>query len=117
MMLFKRQPGASAAGDGDPAQPSVSVSGTDGATTVALAGNWTTVTVAEMDGRLREIEQHPPAGPVRLDLSGIGRFDTAGAWLVCRTMAALRQSGSTVEVAGADRDVATLMEAVREANS
>ena len=114
-MWFKRRSDASAAERPDPGQPAVSVTQADGGTVVALAGDWTTATVAATDGRLRELELRPDARQALVDLSGLGRLDTAGAWVIYRLTASLQRAGAEVEIAGASRDADILIGAVREA--
>jgi phospholipid/cholesterol/gamma-HCH transport system permease protein len=60
-------------------------------------GDWLVATAAELDGRLRAIEL-PRGGQVMLDLAGIERLDTAGAWLVLRTEHDLAARGNTVRL-------------------
>ena len=115
MIWFKRRSDASAAEQQDPGQPAVSVTQADGGAVVALTGDWTTSTVAAIDHTLRELELHPDAGRMLVDLSGLGRLDTAGAWLIYRLTASLKRDGARVDIAGASRDADILVGAVREA--
>ncbi|MBN9034984.1 MAG: STAS domain-containing protein, partial [Rhizobiales bacterium] len=112
MMWFKRRSDASAAEQQDPGQPAVSVTQADGGTVVALTGDWTTSTVAATDHRLRELEVHPGARRMLVDLSGLGRLDTAGAWVIYRLTASLKRAGAEVDIAGASRDADILVGAV-----
>ena len=74
---------------------------------VALTGDWTALGLGRAAERLeRELRG---ARPARLDVSGLGRFDTAGAWAVCRATG-LRADA----VAEARPDMARLMELVGE---
>lgn len=57
----------------------------------------------------REIDARPD--PVAIDLSGVERIDTVGAWLIHRTV---RDRGA--KVTGASADVAKLLEQVAEAD-
>ena len=115
MIWFKRRSDASAAEQQDPGQPAVSVTQADGGAVVALTGDWTTSTVAAIDHTLRELELHPDARRMLVDLSGLGRLDTAGAWLIYRLTASLKRDGARVDIAGASRDADILVGAVREA--
>jgi phospholipid/cholesterol/gamma-HCH transport system permease protein len=54
-------------------------------------------TAAELDGRLRALAL-PQGRRVMLDLAGIERLDTAGAWLVLRTEHDLATRGNSVEL-------------------
>lgn len=114
MMLFKRASDASTA---DPALPTVAVTSGDGETVISLAGNWTTATVAGADPTMRDIEARQGDRPLRVDLSGIGRLDTAGAWIIHRVVTSLRAKGASVALAGVSPDAETLIGAVREATT
>jgi phospholipid/cholesterol/gamma-HCH transport system permease protein len=60
-------------------------------------GDWLVATAAELDGRLRALDL-PQGRRVMVDLAGIERLDTAGAWLVLRTEHDLAARGNTVEL-------------------
>jgi phospholipid/cholesterol/gamma-HCH transport system permease protein len=60
-------------------------------------GDWLVATAAELDGRLRALAL-PQGRRVMLDLAGIERLDTAGAWLVLRTEHDLAALGNSVEL-------------------
>ncbi len=84
----------------------------DGATWVlAAGGRWTTGAVAALDARLRAIEPGEAAS-VRVDLGGLEALDTAGAWLVHRTMRELEARGLAVELTGGRADDLSLIETV-----
>jgi phospholipid/cholesterol/gamma-HCH transport system permease protein len=109
-----RKSGSSAdAGEGD--RPQVAVSDEGGVRTVVLSGAWTTRTVAELDAELRELETAEDGGKVRLDLSGVDKMDTAGAWIVERFLAASAARGQEIELVGPSKAVSTLLSAVHEA--
>lgn len=56
--------------------------GAPGRGVLALTGDWTALGLGRTADRLRkELSGKPPG---RLDVSGLGRFDTAGAYAVCR---------------------------------
>src|SRR5277367_6337114 len=68
-----------------------------GSLVLAAAGEWLVATAAELDRRLRALEI--PAGRrVTLDLAGIDRLDTTGAWLLLRTEHVLTEHGNAVEM-------------------
>ena len=116
MMLFKRRSDASRQA-ADPATPTVSVSEAGDGRVISLAGNWTTATVAETDSTLREIEGRPAARRLQVDLSGIRRLDTAGAWIIHRLVSGLKEGGAEVALAGVSADAETLISAVRDATA
>src|ERR1700747_1352755 len=68
-----------------------------GSLILAAAGEWLEETAADLDRRLRGIEA-PKGGRVLLDLTGIDRLDTAGAWLLLRTEHDLTERGNAVEM-------------------
>ena len=100
---------------GEESRPQVSVSDEGGVREVALSGVWTTRTVAELDAELRELETAEDGKKVRLDLSGVEKMDTAGAWIVERFLAACTGRGLEIEIAGPSEAVSTLLSAVHEA--
>lgn len=79
--------------------------GRGGAAALALTGDWTALGLGRAGERLRrELNGRSPA---RLDVSALGRFDTAGAFAVCRA------TGLDAEAVRAARpDAARLMELV-----
>jgi phospholipid/cholesterol/gamma-HCH transport system permease protein len=76
-----------------------------------LSGAWITSTVKAVDDALRHFAA-PQARRVTVDLEQVSAFDTAGAWLVYRTMKALKGHGAQVELAGVGADRARLIEVV-----
>jgi phospholipid/cholesterol/gamma-HCH transport system permease protein len=67
------------------------------------------LTISRAGSTQRELEA--AADPLTIDLSGVERIDTVGAWLIHRTV---RDRGARVQ--GASRDVAKLLEQVAEAD-
>ena len=78
----------------------------------AAAGEWLVATAAELDRRLRAT-QMPSGRRVTLDLAGIDRLDTAGAWLLLRTERDLASRGNAVEIRNLRANFAPLLEQVR----
>ncbi|HEV2551343.1 MAG TPA: MlaE family lipid ABC transporter permease subunit [Stellaceae bacterium] len=62
-------------------------------------GDWLVATAADIDRALRRLDAVDAGERLRLDLGGIERLDTVGAWLVQRTARALTSRGvaSSVE--------------------
>jgi len=115
-MLLKRHKEASSQGDASGGQgPRVEMRETDGVRSCHFSGDWDTSSVARIDGELRELEESLDANPLTLDLSGVSRFDTAGAWLVERLALAQRAKGGELTIEGAHAGAETLIEAVRRA--
>lgn len=82
-----------------------------GDATLSLRGIWTAETVGALDPKIRAAELGAPAR-VTIDMAALAGLDTAGAWLVLRTDAALRKRGITVAIANASPAHAALMETV-----
>jgi len=82
---------------------------------IALRGSWTIAFLAAVDAALRALPRAGDAGPVALDLAGIKRLDTAGAWLLYRTRKSLRAQGLAAEYRNVTPDHAALLARI-EAN-
>ena len=76
-----------------------------------VEGDWLLATVAELDRRLRALDL-PSGRQVMLDLAGIDRLDTAGAWLLKRTDKELAARGNAVAVANLRANLAPLLDQV-----
>ena len=74
-------------------------------------GDWTTAELAKHDPALRSLEAQGAQQAV-LDLTHCGTVDSAGAWVMDRTVGDLKARGLVVEVAGAVPAVETLMSTV-----
>ena len=96
-------------------EPSLTAERSGGDVDCRLEGDWTTAGIAAVDKELRALENDRGMTRVRLDLSGVGRMDTAGAWVVHRTLKTLEANGVPVEISGAGDDESTLLDAVAEA--
>lgn len=83
----------------------------DGVLTCRLSGDWTTRTVGEVDGRIRELLRSEEKR-LDLDLGAIRHLDTAGAWLVGRLIADQKRRGATVSVSGESSAATILLDAV-----
>jgi phospholipid/cholesterol/gamma-HCH transport system permease protein len=85
-----------------------------GSLVLAATGEWLVATAADLDRRLRGIEV-PKGRRVLLDLTGIDRLDTAGAWLLLRTEHDLTARGNTVEMRNLRPSFEPLIDQVRSA--
>src|SRR5689334_9100531 len=74
-------------------------------------GDWLLATAAELDRRLRALDL-PSGRQITLDLGGLDRLDTAGAWLLKRTDAELTARGNAVAVANVRASLAPLLDQV-----
>src|SRR5690348_17635628 len=75
-------------------------------------GDWRVAAAAELDRRLQSLAL-PSGRHVMLDLAGVERLDTAGAWLLLRTERSLIGRGNTVELANLPSSFAPLLEHLR----
>ncbi|MBP5857583.1 MlaE family lipid ABC transporter permease subunit [Marivibrio halodurans] len=71
----------------------------DGAAFLRARGQWTIARSGAIERHLARMDGMPP-GDMSVDLSGIARLDTAGAWLLFRLIARLRAEGRQIEVTG-----------------
>ncbi|MCC6639823.1 MAG: MlaE family lipid ABC transporter permease subunit [Deltaproteobacteria bacterium] len=69
------------------------------AAAVRCVGAWTVGSIATLEGRLSRLAW-PSDRELVIDASGVVAMDTAGAWLLRRTMQALEREGRTVRVEG-----------------
>jgi phospholipid/cholesterol/gamma-HCH transport system permease protein len=85
-----------------------------GLVVLAAAGEWLVGAAADLDRRLRALNV-PKDRRVTLDLAGIDRLDTAGAWLLLRTEHDLTARGNTVEMRNLRPSFEPLIDQVRTA--
>ena len=85
-----------------------------GSLILTAAGEWLVETAAQLDRRLRALKV-PRGRRVTLDLEGIERLDTAGAWLLLRTEHELRVLGNDVEMRNLRQSFEPLIDQVRAA--
>ncbi len=83
----------------------------DGTLRLVAGGAWETESLAGIDAGLRQATGNGPRG-VRIDLAAMERLDTAGAWVLYRTVRDLRAGGRKAEIVGARPAHAALIERV-----
>jgi len=83
-----------------------------GALIMRAEGSWLVTSATELDRRLHAL-QLPTDRRVTLDLAGVDRLDTAGAWLLLRTEHALSARGNSVALANVRESFAPLLDQVR----
>jgi phospholipid/cholesterol/gamma-HCH transport system permease protein len=82
---------------------------------VEAGGQWTLAALADLDERrARLLAQAPGRGRAAIDLQGVQRLDTAGAWLLDRMAHDLDRQGWQVEWSGAQDAHAALLAEIRE---
>lgn len=70
----------------DPREPAVTTRKDGGQTIVTPSGDWTVQTIGSVVAQIRELERGNEHGRTIIDLSGIDRIDTAGAYLLGRSV-------------------------------
>ncbi|HLF31745.1 MAG TPA: MlaE family lipid ABC transporter permease subunit [Xanthomonadales bacterium] len=78
--------------------------------TARCLGNWTAPRLHEIERRLARADW--PPGDVQFKLGGMEKLDTAGAWLLHRTISGLRSEGREVLLTGANEQAQHLLELV-----
>ncbi|MBX3578123.1 MAG: ABC transporter permease [Rhizobiaceae bacterium] len=111
-MLTNAASDASGAPDGAQDAPTVAVKREAEGLVCALAGNWTTRTIADVDSEMRRLEREATDAAAVLDLSRITRIDTAGAWVIDRLLKAYERNGRPVAVSGESDAARILLNAV-----
>jgi phospholipid/cholesterol/gamma-HCH transport system permease protein len=78
---------------------------------LALVGDWTLVAQRQLESKARQIiDRGTQARALTLDLGGVTRLDTAGAWLINRARHQLAQLGVDVEINRARPEYLTLLD-------
>lgn len=85
------------------------------ATTVSAGGSWTVDHAARLDALARGLRLEG-AQQARLEVSGLTALDTAGAWVLRRTVKELGARGVATELAGVDAAWRPLLDIVDEAD-
>lgn len=85
----------------------------DEGATLALRGDWTVDTIASAEEALRAASARLAPGAI-VDVTQLGRMDIAGAYLIDRTLRALR-GGEGARVRGEHANAASLLETARRA--
>jgi phospholipid/cholesterol/gamma-HCH transport system permease protein len=84
----------------------------DGTTVLRAEGEWLVVTAADLDRRLHRLAM-PTGRQVTVDLSGVDRLDSTGAWLLLRTEHELAERGNRVELSNLQPRFEPLLAQVR----
>ena len=113
-MLINAQP-ETGTGDGQNLDPRIEMREEAGELICRLAGNWTTRRVAPVDKAMRAIPMRNGFRSLVVDISGVGRMDTAGAWLIERLVSTARAKGMETRVEGQNEVSEILLGAVEDA--
>ena len=111
------QPAAPDAGAGGPTPPAAPATviheGAGGPVrTITLTGDLTLAQAGDLDRRLGALAAD---APLVMDLAGIGRLDTAGAWALARLAARLEVRGHALTLTGLSPAQAEFVQAIRTA--
>ena len=79
-----------------------------------LLSDWRHAAISGVCGEMLEIQDNLSGKPLEIDLTDLGNFDTAGAWLVRKTMNAAQSRGVDVQLTGAPQQAAELIDALPE---
>lgn len=96
----------------DATPASIEIRRDEGATQVVLGGDFTVWRLEEASSGLDRI---PTGGDVVIDLSAVRRMDTAGAFVLERQLARLRDAGGAPRLVGASPGLAALLDTVSDA--
>lgn len=80
-------------------------------TVLAAAGDWRVDAIAGLEREIAKVTTPPPRR-AEIDLSRLGRLDTAGAWLLRRLADGLEKSGAEIAWTGVSDRARRLIEAV-----
>ncbi|MEW9835659.1 MlaE family lipid ABC transporter permease subunit [Mesorhizobium marinum] len=96
-------------------EPRVETREEGGALVCRLSGNWTTRRVAAVDKAMRALAARNGFASLVIDISGVGRMDTAGAWMIQRLLVAARAKGLDARIEGQNEVAGILLGAVEAA--
>jgi phospholipid/cholesterol/gamma-HCH transport system permease protein len=85
----------------------------DGRQVLSISGDWTVFTVALVEEKLRQAKITPDAV---LDVSGLGRIDTSGAYLIDRAFGALDGIDDPIDIRGEHPSIVRVLGRVRKAS-
>ncbi|RLP22586.1 ABC transporter permease [Mesorhizobium sp. YM1C-6-2] len=115
MLINAKGKTETAGGEAPNLDPSVESSVEGDVLTCRLAGNWTTRRVAAVDKAMRAIPTRNGFRTLVVDLSKVGRMDTAGAWLIERLLSSARAQGLETRIDGQTKVSEILLGAVGDA--
>jgi len=78
--------------------------------TLVVSGDWRHAAISGVCGKLLEIQANLSGKPLRIDLSELKHVDTAGAWLVRKTMLAGSARDVDVQLVGASAQARSLID-------
>ncbi|WP_088278653.1 MlaE family lipid ABC transporter permease subunit [Ideonella sp. A 288] len=78
---------------------------------IELTGHWTARAAGAVEAQIAALRV-PSGAAVRVDAAGIAALDSAGAWLLQRLLARLRDGGAAVDLQGLHADFAAVLQRV-----
>lgn len=92
--------------------PTFEITEAAGRSVLTVAGDWTVTSVGDVDEALRDLGRPPE--PLQLDVTALGRLDTAGAFILDRTLRDSCETGApAIEILGAHPAAQRLIAQVR----
>ncbi|EDP65698.1 ABC transporter, inner membrane subunit [alpha proteobacterium BAL199] len=85
----------------------------DGTLVVRLRGPWTLQTALSVDAAIRALADRAAAS-VTVDATSLSRLDSAGAWVIQRTVAQFDRRGVPVEIVGLDEGLQAILDKAAE---
>lgn len=99
-------------------RPTVESGRLDADPVLRLAGAWLTATVGAVDAELSQaVKATGDAGTLKIDASAVSHLDTAGAWLIVRTMRIAQARNQPVRLSGLKQGAQTLIDEVAESTA
>ena len=83
-------------------------------TAARATGDWTVRYLAGLQRKLAHLDWPPES--ITIDMSGVARMDTGGAWLFATLLSKLRRASVTVEVVGLSSQAQALVDLVRKSD-
>jgi len=81
-------------------------------TSVHVSGSWTAPNLQDVEKALSAADW--PANSVTVDLGGLEKLDTSGAWLICRAINENKSAGKQVTVIGADERTTRFLKLIED---
>jgi len=83
--------------------------------TVRCSGSWVLKDISWLEKKINALNW-PSATPIQFDVSAIQKLDTAGAWLILRTIHQLEEKGCVVTLQGQQGEHQALLTLIKPAN-
>ena len=106
--------GRSESGQRRTVAPSVEADKDGGGVRLRLAGDWLARTIGSVEQTMAETRRADLGSSIAIDLGGVGRLDTSGAYLVETLARAFKEKGAEVSFDGIDEGNEPLFSAVRK---